>query len=221
MFSKLKEKLRGSSSARDTTRELQRENALAQLARYDTQFLIDDSCSMAGSRWNEARDALTGLAEVALKYDDDGVEIFFLNAVDAGETVKSDEDVKKLFASVNQSPGIPTGKRLQDLLTAYITKLEAAKQKSGSANFITSRIKPLNLIIITDGAPSDNPKSVIVEVAHQLDTGKFPLAQVGVQFIQVGDDAWATKALRDLNNNLSVMHSVRVSPFLPKVNYYA
>ncbi|KAG8736890.1 hypothetical protein FRC10_008783 [Ceratobasidium sp. 414] len=209
MFSKLKEKLKGAPSARDTARELERENALAQLGRYDTQFLIDDSRSMIGSRWEEARDALAGLAKTALKYDDDGVEIFFLNAVDAGRTVKNDEDVKKLFASVKQSPGTPTGKRLQDLLTAYTTRLEAAKQKSGTVDFTTSGIKPLNLIVITDGAPSDDPRSVIIEAARRLDSGKFPLTQVGVQFIQVGDDRWATKALRELDNNLSAMNDVR------------
>jgi hypothetical protein len=50
--------------------------------------LVDDSISMTGSRWNEARDALAGLVKTALKYDEDGVEIFFLNAVDSGQTVK-------------------------------------------------------------------------------------------------------------------------------------
>ncbi|KAG8693840.1 hypothetical protein FRC08_008856 [Ceratobasidium sp. 394] len=213
MFSKLKEKLKGSSSARDAALESERENALAQLGRYDTQFLIDNSTSMSGSRWEEARDALAGLAKIALKYDDDGVEIFFLNVVNAGTTVKNDGDVKKLFSSVNLSPGTPTGKRLQDLLTAYITKLEAAKQKSGSTDFTTSGIKPLNLIVITDGAPTDDPKSIIVEVARRLDAGKFPLTQVGVQFIQVGDDGRATKALRELDNHLSAMNDVRVRCF--------
>ena len=42
---------------------------------------------MAGSRWNEARDALMGLVKFALKHDDDGVEIAFFNAVDSGKVV--------------------------------------------------------------------------------------------------------------------------------------
>ncbi|KAG8775847.1 hypothetical protein FRC12_001236 [Ceratobasidium sp. 428] len=201
MLSKLKEKFKGSSSG---TRELERENALSQLSRYDTQFLIDDSRSMRGSRWNEAQGALAGLARTALKYDDDGVEIFFLNAVDAGKTVKTEEDINQLFASVVQSPGTPTGKRLEDLLTAYITKLEASKHGSGGM-----AIKPLNLIVVTDGEPSDDPESVIVAAARRLDAGNFPITQVGIQFIQVGNDVWASKALRDLDNNLSVRNNVR------------
>ncbi|KAG9118950.1 hypothetical protein FRC07_006266 [Ceratobasidium sp. 392] len=209
MFSKLKAKLKGSSGTRDAARELEQENALLQLGKYDTQFLIDDSRSMMGSRWDEARDALAGLAKTALKYDNDGVEIFFLNAVDAGKTVKTEEDVKQLFASVTQSPGTPTGKRLEHLLSAYISKLEAAKHKVGTVDFETSGIKPLNLIVITDGAPSDDPKSVIVAAAHRMDASKFPLTQVGIQFIQVGNDTGASKALRDMDNGLSAMNNVR------------
>ena len=57
-------------------------------SKYDTQFLIDDSRSMSGSRWTRTRDALAGLAKVVLQYDDDGIEIFFLNAVNSGKTVK-------------------------------------------------------------------------------------------------------------------------------------
>ncbi|KAG8699092.1 hypothetical protein FRC09_006841 [Ceratobasidium sp. 395] len=94
MLSKLKEKFKGSSGARDAARELEQENALLQLGKYDTQFLIDDSTSMIGSRWNEARDALAGLAKTALKYDNDGIEIFFLNDVNAGKTVKDIVDTR-------------------------------------------------------------------------------------------------------------------------------
>ncbi|KAG8773478.1 hypothetical protein FRC12_002520 [Ceratobasidium sp. 428] len=209
MLSKLKEKLKGSSGARNAARELEQENALLQLGKYDTQFLIGDSTSMIGSRWNEARDALAGLARTALKYDNDGIEIFFLNDVNAGRTVKTDQDVKQLFASVTQSHGTPTGKRLDDLLTAYINKIEAAKQKTGSIDPVTTGIKPLNLIVITDGAPSDDPENVIIEAARRLDAGKFSLTQVGIQFIQVGDDAWASKALRDMDNNLSATNAIR------------
>ncbi|QRV77433.1 von willebrand factor type A domain protein [Ceratobasidium sp. AG-Ba] len=203
MLAKLKQKFKSPATDKDVARDMEREEALTQLGRYDTQFLIDDSRSMGGSRWQEARDALAGLAKIALKYDNDGIEIFFLNAVDSGRTVKasfSDEDVRQLFASVRQSPGTPTGRRLNDLLTAYINKLETAGAKS---------IKPLNLIVITDGEPSDDPASVIVEAARRLDEGKYPLAQVGIQFIQVGDDSWASKALKDLDNHLGTMNSVR------------
>ncbi|KAG8775848.1 hypothetical protein FRC12_001237 [Ceratobasidium sp. 428] len=217
MFAKLKQKLRSSPRAeesdeytpQDIMRELGKENALSQLSRYDTQFLIDDSRSMKRSRWTEAGNALAGLAATALQYDDDGIEIFLLNAVNAGKTVKTEQDVQQLFASITHSAGTPTGRRLDELLTAYIIRLEAAKQKAGSVDFATTGIKPLNLIVITDGEPSDDPKSVIVAAARRLDTGRFPLTQVGVQFIQVGSDPRASQALRDLDDHISMHNNVR------------
>lgn len=208
MLSKLKDKLRRAHSSKAI--DLDKENPLEQLMKYDTQFLVDDSRSMGGERWNEARDALMGLAKVALQYDEDGIEIFFLNAVDAGRTVRSEEDVRRLFDSVRPTPGTPTGARLEQIVSRYITRIEAAKAKSGGADPSESGIKPLNLIVITDGEPSDDPASVIIAAARRLDAGLFPLAQVGIQFIQVGDDQRASRALRELDRHLSGLNGVRV-----------
>lgn len=208
MFSKLSDKLLG-RSPKFSGLDFDKEDALAQLAKYDTQFLIDDSYSMSGSRWNEARDALMGLVKLALKHDDDGVEIAFLNAIDSGRTVHNEEEVRQLFYSVRPSSGTPTGERLEQILTKYIMRLEAAKQKSGGAPPASSGIKPLNLIVITDGEPTDDPESVIIAAARRLDAGQFPLAQAGVQFIQVGDDKAASKALHELDSHLSEKNDIR------------
>ncbi|CAE6477109.1 unnamed protein product [Rhizoctonia solani] len=209
MLSKIKEKLRGDRTPELPTIDLAKENALAQLMYYDTQFLIDDSGSMAGSRWNEARDALMGLAKHALKHDQDGIEVFFLNDVGNGGSVRNEEEVRQLFYSVKPGGGTPTGLRLEQILTAYITKIEAAKTKSGGADPSQSGVKPLNLIVITDGEPSDDPESIIVAAARRLDAGQFSLTQVGIQFIQVGDDKSASKALKELDGNLHEGHNVR------------
>lgn len=205
MFSKLKDKLRSPKPDLD----FDKEQALEQLKNFDTQFLIDDSGSMSGERWNEARDALMGLAKHALKHDDDGIEIFFLNAVNSGRTVRNDEDVRQLFYSVTPWSGTPTGARLEQLLSQYITKLEAAKAKSGNPDPMQSWIKPLNLIVITDGEPTDDPESVIIAAARRLDAGQFSLTQVGIQFIQVGNDKRASKALHELDTHLSESNDIR------------
>lgn len=121
-------------------------------------------------------------------------------------------DVVRLFDQVTPSPGTPTGARLDQILSKYITRIEMAKQKSGgNANPSDSGIKPLNLIVITDGAPSDDPQSVIVAAARRLDAGEFPLTQVGIQFIQVGSDVNASKALRRMDDDLGAMNGIRVS----------
>ncbi|KAF8602896.1 hypothetical protein BDV93DRAFT_533330 [Ceratobasidium sp. AG-I] len=165
---------------------------------------------MSGSRWTRTRDALAGLAKVVLQYDDDGIEIFFLNAVNSGKTVKTPEDVMQLFDHVTPSPGTPTGARLDQILSKYISRIEMAKQKSGGdSNPTNSGIKPLNLIVITDGAPSDSPEKVIIAAAKRLDAGDFPLVQVGIQFIQVGSDVAASKALRDMDDHLGHQNGLR------------
>ncbi|CAE6478203.1 unnamed protein product [Rhizoctonia solani] len=208
MFSKLKEKLCGDRSPGLPSIDLAKEDALAQLRDYDTQFLIDDSGSMSGPRWNEARDALMGLAKYALKHDQDGIEIFFLNNVGNGGPVKNEEEVRQLFYSVKPDGGTPTGRRLEQILEAYITRIEAAKTKSGGADPSES-VKPLNLIVITDGEPGDDPEGVIAAAARRLDAGRFSLTQVGIQFIQVGDDKSASKALKELDEHLHEGHNVR------------
>jgi hypothetical protein len=35
---------------------------------------------MEGPLWFEARDALAGLADIAARYDSDGVDVYFLNS---------------------------------------------------------------------------------------------------------------------------------------------
>jgi hypothetical protein len=67
----------------------------------------------------------------------------------------------------------------------------------------------VNYIILTDGAPTDSPEEVIVAIARRLDNGNFPLSQLGIQFVQVGDDSWATKSLRDLDDVLRNKYHIR------------
>lgn len=124
---------------------------------------------------------------------------------------QNEEDVRQLFYSVKPGAGTPTGARLEQILSQYITRIEAANTKSGGGDPVQSDIKPLNLIVITDGEPTDDPESVIIAAAKRLDAGRFSLTQVGIQFIQVGNDKKASKALHELDNHLSESGDVRVS----------
>ncbi|EHS63795.1 uncharacterized protein PGTG_21812 [Puccinia graminis f. sp. tritici CRL 75-36-700-3] len=65
-------------------------------------------------------------------------------------------------------------------------------------------IKPLNLIVITDGE-GDDPDTLAHALAgfsNRLDLGRFPLTQLGVQFVQIGDDRDATRFLQALDDEL-------------------
>ncbi|CAE6477115.1 unnamed protein product [Rhizoctonia solani] len=185
------------------------ENALELLKEYDTVFLIDDSGSMAGGLWTQAGRALAGVATVASQYDDDGIDIYFLNSKDFLQNVQNETQVYDLFKRVQPRGSTPTGARLDMLLRSYLTSIERAQQEFDSHDPEITGIKPINYIVITDGAPSDDPESVIVAAAKRLDKGEFPLSQVGIQFVQIGSDPEATQALAELDDDLAGKYNIR------------
>lgn len=69
---------------------LPRRDPFEILASYDTVILVDDSGSMAGGRWREAKAALMEVAETASAYDRDGIDVHFMNdnRVGQGLTVR-------------------------------------------------------------------------------------------------------------------------------------
>lgn len=69
--------------------------------------------------------------------------------------------------------------------------------------------KPLNIIVLTDGEPTDDPESVIVDAARRLDALNAPLSQVGIQFFQIGDEEGAREALEDLDDALAEIYGIR------------
>ncbi|KAL5637189.1 hypothetical protein ACGC1H_000989 [Rhizoctonia solani] len=179
------------------------ENALDVLREYDIVFLVDDSGSMAGPRWAEACKALAGVAKIASQYDPDGIDIYFLNSEAGGPQMQTAGDVEKLFQQVQPWGPTPTGRRLDMLLTDYINRIDYARETRGRYP------KPVNFIVITDGVPTDDPREVIIRAARRLDANNVLLSQMGIQFIQVGDDSKAAKALRELDDKLGAKHGIR------------
>jgi hypothetical protein len=50
-----------------------------------------------------------------------------------------------------------------------------------------------------------------VDFARHLDVKNVPLRQLGIQFVQIGDDPDATEALNELDVQLGPANGVRVS----------
>ncbi|WVF68472.1 hypothetical protein IAT40_003239 [Kwoniella sp. CBS 6097] len=188
-----------------------KEDALEMLREFDTVFLVDDSTSMAGERWSQARQALMEVAEIAARYDENGVDIYFLNSKRVGKELKAAHEVEDLFRGLEPKGATPTGIRLEAILRDYMSRLERSTMASpgGSAPGEEQGIKAMNLIVVTDGAPTDDPESVLIACAKRLDKGEYPLSQVGVQFLQIGDDIEAREALQELDDGLSSAHGVR------------
>ncbi|KAF5879678.1 putative von willebrand factor protein [Botrytis fragariae] len=165
----------------------------ALLSTFDTVLLIDDSTSMGWythpTAWEQVFFALQTIAPIITTYDADGIDVYFMN--------------HKSKHKGNENEGI-AGTGYYNIQNAASVEERAKKElKAGR------EVKPLNLIVITDGAASDDPESEIVKVARELDDLDAPLTQVGIQFFQVGRVAEAKQALEDLDDALEHRYKIR------------
>ncbi|KAL8687068.1 MAG: hypothetical protein Q9218_006654 [Villophora microphyllina] len=178
------------------------DSSFAFLSTFDTKFLIDDSGSMAGQSWRETAATIATIAPICTSFDSDGIDIYFLNEKHSVEYehVSSKETVQQIFNSVRPRGGTPTGLRLDSILRPYLRECEAR----GPEN-----VKPINIIVITDGVPTDDVESPIISAARKLDRMDAPAWQVGIQFFQVGAEQGAAEALRELDDGLAEQGEVR------------
>jgi uncharacterized protein YegL len=166
----------------------------AFLKSFDTIFLIDDSGSMAGRSWRETSSALEKITPICTERDADGIDIYFLNHPDSSlyKNITTAGTVVEIFQSVRPSGATPTGQRLNKILKPYLQRYERAPETT----------KPINIIVITDGEPSDDVESPIIQAAKKLDKLDAPAWQVGIQFFQVGKEPGAREHLKQLDDGL-------------------
>ncbi|KAI0092414.1 hypothetical protein BDY19DRAFT_1053936 [Irpex rosettiformis] len=186
------------------------------LAQYDTIILLDDSFSMRSrcgfrreadgrypSRWDVVKELIGDLAGNLAKYDTDGIDVHFLNNIQASAShLKSREAVEALFNPPPPNSAVePTGptfigRRLRGLFQSY--------EKSTLTVKHPSKPKKANYIIFTDGEPSDkyDLEQAITAHAKWLSAKNYPKDQVGIQFFQIGDDREATQYLQKLDDTL-------------------
>jgi hypothetical protein len=100
--------------------------------------------------------------------------------------------VVEIFQIVRPSGATPTGQRLNKLLKSYLQRYQPSPDTT----------KPINIIVITDGEPSDDVESPIIQAAKKLDKLDAPAWQVGIQFFQVGKEPGAREHLRTLDDGL-------------------
>lgn len=171
------------------------DDRFAFLSSFDTIFLIDDSGSMAGGRWRETEAALKTITPICTEHDADGIDIYFLNRADSRfhHNVTSAGTVHEIFETVRPGGATPTGQRLNAIVKPYLKKYEQNPETT----------KPINIICITDGEPSDDVESPLISFAKKLDKLDAPAWQVGIQFFQVGRDEEAKRHLKQLDDELA------------------
>lgn len=117
---------------------------------------------------------MSELAQTAATYDKDGIDIYFLNHHKYGTNIKvrnglcttpdstnlvslkDAKTVRRLFRHVQPHGLTPIANKLDILVGDYLDKLEDATlwKKNGDSSAL-KQLKPVNFIIITDGAPSE------------------------------------------------------------------
>ena len=201
---------------------------LKRLAEWDVVFVIDDTNSMdtaadsaaasqtdqrVTTRWDVLVRAMQYIANVAAKHDNDGVDVYFLcsdlemNNVTNGQQVL--DQLKKVNLEANVG-GTFFERALSPILQAYMIKYKQYfKSMDGGPR--SKPPKPMNIIIVTDGKADDGlqTENLIIRVAKDLDEMYAPSYQLGIQFVQVGDDAKATKYLQVLDNQLKNKWGIR------------
>jgi hypothetical protein len=167
----------------------------AFLRTFDTVFLIDDSGSMSGSRWRETANAIGLITPICTKYDQDGIDIYFLNHRKSFKNVKQEQDVREIFSEVRPRGGTPLVERLDGIIRPYLAKYQNASEDA--------KPKPLNVIVVTDGEVGNNDlEGAITQAARRLDAAYAPAYQLGIQFFQIGNDPRASQQLKDLDDEL-------------------
>ena len=164
------------------------EDPYAFLSSFDTVFLIDDSGSMAGSSWRETKKALLAISPICTAHDANGIDVYFLNNRNSDEfrsggagghpNITNPARIETLFREVRPYGATPTGTRINQILRPYLRQYEAAVNRTRNPE--DCGVKPINMIVITDGAATDDPESVIINIARKLDALEAPLHQVGI-----------------------------------------
>lgn len=152
---------------------------------------------MAGRSWRETGIALERITPLCTAHDADGIDIYFLNHPDSSyyKNVTTPSTVTEIFTSVRPMGGTPTGQRLNQIIRPYLQKYEANPETT----------KPMNIIVITDGEPSDDVESPIINAAKKLDKFDAPAWQLGIQFFQVGKEPGAKEHLKQLDDELAAI----------------
>jgi len=83
--------------------------------------------------------------------------------------------------------------------------------------------RPIAIVVITDGEPTDDPQYVIIEAARRLDKSNVPVNHLRIHLAQIGDDPSATKVLKVLSNvctNFHLRNFVDTTPYQPNAGTF-
>ncbi|KAK9374588.1 uncharacterized protein V1513DRAFT_415211 [Lipomyces chichibuensis] len=176
---------------------------LVRLALYDIVLYIDDSGSMAfeenGERIDDLKLILSRVAYAAALFDNDGIEVRFMNSRIQGNGINSEAAASDLVSQVRFSGLTPLG---SGLLSKVLDPLVLGPARSGGMK------KPILVIAITDGQPAGEDSRTVFDVIKRakrsLASSRYGPGAVAFQFAQVGSDLKARQFLAALDTDREV-----------------
>lgn len=173
---------------------------LAKLALFDVILYCDDSGSMAfeegGSRIDDLKLIVSRVAFAASLFDDDGIQVRFMNSRVEGNGLKTEQDAMNLINQVRFSGLTPLGTNLNNKI------LEPLVLGPARANRLQ---KPVLIIAITDGIPGGEARetltNVIINANNVLRSTRYGADAVSFQLAQVGNDMKARAFLEEIDNH--------------------
>lgn len=151
--------------------------------------------------WDEVGDIIRIIAPICIEYDNNGIDIEFVNHRASGYYLTNrsgykhigllegrldmHDSVAGIYHNVNPKGKCRMDKRLASILDPYMHDYETSLNRSGDEKLTT----PLNIIVISDMAwDSDQfDLDALTRTARRLDILRAPRYQVGVQLFRVGD----------------------------------
>ena len=163
----------------------------------DYTLIIDKSGSMSipdqpGSktRWEVAQESTLALARKCEEFDPDGITIYLFS----GRFQRYDNVTAAKVAQIYQE-NEPMGRTnlaavLQDAVNQYFQRKSSGQTKPNGET----------ILVVTDGEPDDRKAvmEVIIKATRQMDRDE----ELAMSFIQVGNDAQATRFLKALDDDL-------------------
>lgn len=168
-----------------------------QLKGYDIYLLIDKSGSMntadvkGRSRWTAAEEQTLEWAREAQKWDADGITVgFYANKFQLYQNVTPDR-VATIFKEHRPGGSTDTHEILDAVLSGYLK----------------NKTKPILVFVITDGGANDPSAvaKVIAEATKKMEKDE----EIGIQFLQIGQDNEATKFLQYLDDELVAKYGAK------------
>lgn len=167
------------------------------LATRDYVFVIDKSTSMRRKmkkfgnrrRIQVVEEVTIDMICEAEKFDPDGLTVYtFSSGFEMEDNVTSDRAID-IFDELALSSGTVLAPVLRDIFNQYKERKRNGEHKNG-----------MIVCVIHDGEPTDKRSviNVLVEMANYVDHDK----EIGIIFVQAGDDARAIEFLRILDDDL-------------------